>query len=94
MRRKISDRPFYPPYRWLAAPVMLSVGRAKARTNWKGAMARTIAIWVFGLLGWGITGSLVGGALTYNGEAAGFFAGAFLFACLRLWLAAPSNRSS
>ncbi len=56
-------------------------------------MVRTIAIWVFGLLGSAITGSLVGGALTYDGEIAGFFAGAFLFACLRLWLAAASKNS-
>jgi len=56
-------------------------------------MIRTAAIWVCGLLGAGIVGGLIGGALTYNGEVAGFFAGGFLFACLRFWLAAPSKNS-
>jgi len=56
-------------------------------------MARSMAIWAFGLLGAGIAGSLIGGALTYAGETAGFFAGAFVFACLRLWLG-PSSRNS
>ena len=49
-------------------------------------MIRTIAIWVFGLLGSGIAGNLIGGALAYDGGIEGFFAGAFGFACLRLWL--------
>jgi len=56
-------------------------------------MARSMAIWAFGLLGAGIAGSLIGDALTYAGETAGFFAGAFVFACLRLWLG-PSSRNS
>lgn len=54
-------------------------------------MMRTMAIWVFGVLGSGIVGSLLGGALTYDGEMPSFLAGAFLFACLRLWLAAPTR---
>lgn len=57
-------------------------------------MARAIAIWVFGLLGSGIAGSLIGGTLAYDGEAGGFFAGAFIFACLRLWLATPPRNSN
>ncbi len=56
-------------------------------------MARIIAIWVFGLLGAGIVGSLIGDALTYDGGVFGFLAGVFLFTCLRLWLAAPSKNS-
>lgn len=52
---------------------------------------RTIAIWVFGLLGAGIAGSLVGGSLAFDGEATGFLAGAFLFSCVRLWLAGAST---
>ena len=56
-------------------------------------MARTIAIWIFGVLGSGIAGSLVGEALTYNGELSGFLAGAFIFTCFRLWLT-PNSRKS
>ena len=54
-------------------------------------MARTIAIWIFGLLGSGLLGYLIGGLL-YD-EQAGMFAFMFLFACFRLWLNEPSNKN-
>ena len=64
-------------------------------------MIRITAIWVCGLLGAGIVGGLIGGALWgveteswLGGEFAGFLAGAFLFACLRLWFAPPSKNSN
>jgi hypothetical protein len=47
--------------------------------------ARTIAIWVFGLLASGLFGALI------LKDVAGYFAGMFAFACLRLWLARPSS---
>jgi hypothetical protein len=58
-------------------------------------MARTIAIWIFGLLASAIIGGLVGSRLepTYS-DGWGFWgvlAGMLTFACLRLWLAAPSK---
>ena len=49
-------------------------------------MARTIALWFFGVLGSGIAGSPIGAGLTYDGEITSFVAGAFIFACLRLRL--------
>ena len=58
-------------------------------------MARTIAIWIFGLLASAIIGGLVGSRLqpmySYDWEVWGALAGMFTFACLRLWLAAPSK---
>lgn len=48
--------------------------------------ARTIAIWVFGLIGSGFFGSVLGNYLTgSNGEFQGLIAGMCLFACIRLW---------
>jgi hypothetical protein len=65
----------------------------------RAAMARTIAIWIFGLLAsaiiGGFAGSLagrLGGMSPYAGtELWGALAGMFTFACFRLWLAAPSK---
>ncbi len=57
-------------------------------------MARIIAIWIFGLLGSGAIGSLIGETMQYDGAIIGFFAGVFSFTCIRLWLAGPSNKNS
>lgn len=65
------------------------------------AWARTLAVWVFGLLASGIIGGLLGSHLASGdpssllGDPAGvglYFgvpAGMFSFACIRLWLAGP-----
>src|SRR5262245_35321171 len=62
----------------------------------KVVMARAVAIWVFGLLASAIIGGLVGSRLepmySYDWEAWGALAGMFIFACLRLWLAALSSK--
>jgi heme/copper-type cytochrome/quinol oxidase subunit 3 len=59
-------------------------------------MARTIAIWIFGLLASAIIGGLVGSRLepmySYDWGVWGALAGMLAFACLRLWLAAPSKK--
>jgi hypothetical protein len=58
-------------------------------------MARTIAIWVFGLLASAIAGGLVASRLTpqYSDDTVwgmfGILGGMFAFACIRLWLAHP-----
>jgi hypothetical protein len=53
-------------------------------------MARTIAIWVFGLLASSIAGNLIGNWLdTYRtgwGGLLGIPAGLFAFVCIRLWM--------
>jgi len=58
-------------------------------------MARTIAIWVFGLLASAIIGGLVASRLepAYSNDWGvwGALAGMLTFACLRLWLGAPSK---
>jgi heme/copper-type cytochrome/quinol oxidase subunit 3 len=61
-------------------------------------MGRTIAIWIFGLLASAIIGGLVGSRLepAYSSNDWGVWgalAGMLTFACLRLWLAAPSKNS-
>jgi uncharacterized membrane protein YeaQ/YmgE (transglycosylase-associated protein family) len=61
-------------------------------------MVRTIAIWVFGLLASAIVGGVIGMMavdLTHDPGTGwlGALAGIFGFACLRLWLAAPSRNS-
>ncbi|MGY3034755.1 hypothetical protein ACVIIV_003925 [Bradyrhizobium sp. USDA 4354] len=64
----------------------------------KGAAMRTFGIWVFGLLASAIFGGLIGDRLyTGIGTDGGFFgilAGAFAFACMRLWLGQPRQNSS
>jgi hypothetical protein len=61
-------------------------------------MARTIAIWIFGLLASAILGGMAGGRLDtgYSDANAfwGVLAGMFAFVCLRLWLAGPSPKNS
>jgi hypothetical protein len=50
---------------------------------------RTFGIWAFGLLGSGIIGGIIGsrfGSGWSDDSVPGFFAGVFVFACLRLWL--------
>jgi hypothetical protein len=60
-------------------------------------MARTIAIWVFGLLASAIVGGIIGARLdTGYGDGNGFWgflAGMFAFACLRLWLTPASPKT-
>lgn len=65
-------------------------------------MARTIAIWIFGLLASAIIGGFAGIFAGHFSEMSpyagtelwGALAGMFAFACLRLWLTAPSKTSS
>ena len=54
-------------------------------------MLRTIAIWVFGLLGSAILGMLLGAYLLEGGAGLGLIAGLALFTCLRLWLTLPQH---
>jgi hypothetical protein len=59
-------------------------------------MARAIAIWIFGLLASAIIGAFAGAHFGETYDIAYFWgalAGMFAFACLRLWLAAPSKNS-
>jgi hypothetical protein len=63
-------------------------------------MARTIAIWIFGLLASTIIGALIGSRFTpeysYSGDWGvwGALAGMFTFACLRLWLGGSPGKIS
>jgi hypothetical protein len=53
-------------------------------------MARTIAIWIFGLLASGLVGGLIGFLIDRSGglgPLVGVLAGLFAFPCIRLWLA-------
>ena len=53
---------------------------------------RRVSIWVFGILAFGILGSLIGGQMVISGGGTkGFFGGAFAFACIRLWLGDPKK---
>ncbi len=55
---------------------------------------RTFFIWLFGLIGSGFLGLMLGSFAGHNsGDAGalGFFAGIAIFACLRLWLARPAT---
>jgi len=61
---------------------------------------RAMAIWIFGLLASTIIGGFAGGLVSHlsgsspydqTPELLGALAGMFTFACLRLWLAAPSK---
>jgi hypothetical protein len=62
-------------------------------------MARTIAIWIFGLLAAAIIGGFLGSAYEahfdpYGSSPAplfGILGGMCIFACLRLWLAPKSK---
>jgi hypothetical protein len=69
--------------------------QVQLRKRDRSVMGRTIAIWVFGLLASAIIGGLVGSRLqppySYDWGMWGALAGMFAFACLRLWLAAPSK---
>jgi hypothetical protein len=55
-------------------------------------MMRTAAIWVFGLLAAALFGGIISAWLIHDLGVVGMLAGMFAFACLRLWLAAPSIR--
>jgi hypothetical protein len=61
-------------------------------------VARTIAIWVFGLLASALIGGLVASRLeppySHDWGVWGVLAGIFSFACLRLWLGGPSPKNS
>ena len=51
--------------------------------------ARTVAIWISGLLGSAIAGAMIGSLffnLVVDPSALGGFAGLLLFVCFRLWM--------
>jgi hypothetical protein len=55
---------------------------------------RTFFIWVFGLLGSGFLGLMLGAISDHSsglGGGFGFFGGLTVFVCARLWLAAPQR---
>jgi hypothetical protein len=55
-------------------------------------MAKSIAVWVFGLLAAAIFGGMVGSRLVPgDGPFLGVLGGLFAFACARLWVAGPSQ---
>ena len=75
-------------------------GQVESSARDRSVMARTIAIWIFGLLASTIIGGFAGGLVSHlsgsspydqTPELLGALAGMFTFACLRLWLAAPSK---
>lgn len=54
---------------------------------------RTIAIWIFGLLGSCFLGALIDAHFdAYGNGTAGAVGAMLIFACLRLWLARPASR--
>lgn len=55
-------------------------------------MTRTIAIWIFGLIGSAMIGQFITNQVSPVAGDQGFFTGIFVFACLRLWLAAPPRQ--
>jgi hypothetical protein len=61
-------------------------------------MARTIGIWIFGVLASAIVGGLIGSRMepAYSNDWGlwGVLAGIFAFACLRLWLAGTPSKNS
>jgi hypothetical protein len=57
-----------------------------------GLMARTVAIWISGLLASAIIGGGIGSHVhPYDGEASGAVAGLLAFTCLRLWVRSRSG---
>lgn len=56
-------------------------------------MLRIVGIWIFGLVGFGLVGGMIGQFLTPYSEVGGV-AGACVFACLRLWFGDPSDQNS
>jgi hypothetical protein len=64
--------------------------------TWEADMriARTIAIWVFGLLAAGIAGWGVGRMMSPSFEPGGLVMGLSAFACLRLWLSELRAKSN
>jgi hypothetical protein len=57
---------------------------------------RTVAIWVFGILASMIVGGMIGFKLDPSPQGggslvSGVLAGAFAFACLRLWITTPRS---
>ena len=65
-------------------------------------MARTAAIWFFGLIASGLAAAIVATAVmpaeTYDGKSFAFIFGLVAsvcgFACIRLWITAPPHQSS
>lgn len=64
-------------------------------------MSRTVAIWIFGLIGSGLAGVLISIAIVRpEGRDAGaiasmgFICGLCVFACARLLMTAPSSKGS
>lgn len=58
-------------------------------------MPRIIAIWVFGILASAIFGGMIGDLLLQpGGGLMGAVGGILAFACARLWLASPSQKTN
>ena len=54
-------------------------------------MVRIISIWIFGLLGSGFAGAVIGSASLFGSSENGGIAGVCLFACIRLWAKEPKE---
>jgi hypothetical protein len=62
-------------------------------------MARTIAIWIFGLLASAVIGAWINALVneythSYTPDGFGVIGGMCAFACVRLWLASPQKNSN
>jgi hypothetical protein len=58
-------------------------------------MAKSVAVWGFGLLAAAIFGGMVGSRLVPgDGPLLGVLGGLFAFACARLWAAGPSQNAN
>lgn len=54
--------------------------------------ARTIGIWLTGLIGFGLLGAAIGNlADRIDGGGGGLIAGICIFTCARLWLSEPKD---
>ena len=56
-------------------------------------VTRDMAIWLFGLLACGILGGILGNHHGFDGKVWGFIWGAFVFLCVRLWLAWKNHKT-
>jgi hypothetical protein len=82
-----------------SGPQAVERGKSRAkqhRTPMQAAMriARTIAIWVFGLLAAGLVGWGLGRTMDPSLGPGGLIAGLSAFICLRLWLSEVRAKSN